>query len=79
MAEETLTRSAALSKASSTAFNRLKEAHLDEWNGYMAAAAHELGERWTPRLTPEQRAEQELARLLADNPSLRAKIEQGAV
>lgn len=68
------TRQANLNKASGKASARLKANHLDEWNTLMALEAKALGEDWAPRLSPEQKAEQDLRELLESNPSLRDKL-----
>jgi hypothetical protein len=61
-------------KAYSAATRRLREAHKDEFNGFMREEAKRLGVDWAPRLTPEQKAEQEFDRLLEEHPHLRAKV-----
>jgi hypothetical protein len=69
-----LSRTQALNAANGAALKRLKEAHTDEFNGYMAEEAKARGQEWSPRLTPEQRAEQELQDLLAKFPDLANKV-----
>jgi hypothetical protein len=68
-------RGAILNKASGIASARLKDAHIDEWNGYMAEEAKALGEQWSPRLSAEQRAEVELKALLDAHPNLKDRLD----
>lgn len=68
-------RGSVLNKASGAASARLKDAHLDEWNGYMVEEAKALGEFWAPRLSPEQRAEVELKALLNAHPALKDRLD----
>lgn len=74
-----LTRGAALNKASAAASATIKERYIDEWNVEMEKEAKALGQDWKPRLTPEQRAEADLAKILAEHPDLAAKVAAGQV
>lgn len=79
MTEETTaaqTRQQALNAASGAASKRLKEAHLQEWNTYMAEEAARRNQRWTPKPSAEEKARQELQRLLAEHPGLALEIEK---
>lgn len=64
------TRQQALNAASSAAFRRLKDNHLDEYNTYYAEEAAKRGQKWEPKLNKHQKAEREFRRLLAENPEL---------
>lgn len=68
---ERTARDSALRKAYSQAARLLRENHQDEFNTLYQAAAKELGVDWSPRLTPEQKAKEEMERLLAEFPHLR--------
>lgn len=63
-----------LRKAYGTATQRLRENHRDEFNEAYSKAAKELGVEWTPRLTDEEKAEQQFNELLAAYPNLAEKI-----
>lgn len=65
-----------LSAAYGAASNRLRQAHQDEFNGYYAEEAKKVGVVWKPRLSPSERAEQQLKELLAQHPELRSKIDE---
>lgn len=65
-----MARNAALNKAAGIANGKLKKAHISEWNGYMAEAAAELGEKWAPRLSKEEREIAKAKELLARYPEL---------
>ena len=64
-------------KRLSTAYNRasqaLREAHRDEFNQLYSEHAASLGVSWTPRLKPEERAEQELLTIFDEFPELRRR------
>jgi hypothetical protein len=74
MADTKPTRSQNLSAAYGAASNRLKEAHLDEWNGYMREETVKRGEKWSPKPTAEEKAEAELQALLKAHPHLAEKV-----
>lgn len=63
-----------LTKAYNAANGRLRDAHVEEFNGYYQEEAAKLGEKWEPKLTPAQKAAKELERLLAEHPHLREKL-----
>ncbi len=67
-------RQAALNAAYAEASNTLRSNHQDEFNALYKAAAAARGETWNPRLTKKQKAEQELARLLAEFPDLKDNL-----
>lgn len=69
-------RGTALRKAYGTANTRLREAHREEFDNLYAEAAAELGVEYTPRLTAEQKAEQEFSALLREYPHLASKVGQ---
>lgn len=62
-----------LSKAYNTASQTLREAHRDEFNRLYSEAAAEQGVQWSPRLRPEEKAEQDLLALFDAFPELRQK------
>ena len=58
------------------ATQRLREAHTDEFKKLRQAAAQELGIEWTPRLTPEERAERDFDKLLGEFPHLASRVQR---
>lgn len=72
--DQPATRDQLLSRAYSASQRDLREAHPEEFNKYMEKHTAALGIDWKPKLTEEQRAEQEFQRLLEANPWLRAKF-----
>jgi hypothetical protein len=66
-----------LTKAYGTATNQLRDAHRDEFNQLYAKAAEELGEKWEPKLTEEQKAAQQMREILAKFPNLKGVTEAG--
>lgn len=74
MATTNKERQANLNKASGLAFKRLKEDHLDEWNGYMSEETKKLKEPWEPKPDEETKALRELEALLKDHPELADKV-----
>lgn len=79
MAEE-INRQSALAKAQRNADKALREAYSDEWNGLMQKAAAAEGIKdWAPRKTAEQKAEEDLQRLLSEFPHLADKIKTDGV
>lgn len=76
MAEE-IKRQSALAKAQRNADKALREAHREEWNGLMKEAAKAEGIDWTPRKSAEEKAEENLKRLLDENPALAEKVRSG--
>lgn len=71
------TRQQALNAASGAASKRLKEEHQAEWNKYMSEEATARGQEWKPKMTKEQKAEEDFKRLLAQNPHLADLIPKG--
>jgi hypothetical protein len=69
-------RSARLKKAYSSATARLREEKREEFDGLYAEEAQKLGVTYTPRPNAEQKAEQELNRLLEEFPHLRDRLTQ---
>jgi hypothetical protein len=65
-----------LQKAYTAATQELREAHRDEFNDLYSKHAADQGVEWKPRLTPEQKAEQEFERLLQDFPHLMDRFPQ---
>jgi hypothetical protein len=59
-----------MSRAYSASQRRLREAHSDEFNGYMTEETDRLGLSWKPRQSPEQKALSEVLSLLDANPGL---------
>lgn len=57
-----------LNAASGAASKRLKEAHADEWNGYMKEEANKRGEQWKPKQSAKEKAKADFEKLLAENP-----------
>jgi len=66
---------AALKAAYTEATRRLREQHKKEFDSLRTQVMTELGfPDWTPPLTAEEKAEQQMAELLAAHPSLIDKI-----
>lgn len=63
------------SKAYSEATTKLREAHRDEFNGYVQEAMAKRGITWTPRLTDEQKAMLTIRELLEQYPALREELD----
>lgn len=59
-----------LNKAYGAATAKLRDAHRDEFNRLYQAEAAELGVEWKPKLTPEQKAKNDLDAILAEYPHL---------
>lgn len=68
--DENLTKDQLVTKSYGIALQRLKDAHIDEYNRLRIAAAQELGVEWKPQPTKEEKAEAEIRRLVAENPGL---------
>ena len=64
----------ALSQARSKAMTRLREKYRTEHNDIIRELMAEAGHEWKPRPTKEEKAEAELRKLLAENPSLKEKV-----
>ena len=67
-------KKAALRKAYGTATQHLRDNHRDEFNKLYSAEAAALGVEWSPRQTPEEKAEQAFDTLLRDYPFLRDRL-----
>lgn len=70
MAEEKTTNPK--SEARSAAARRLRDAHAEEYNGYLGEEMAARGIEWTPRLTDEQKAAKQVSDLLTQYPGLAA-------
>jgi hypothetical protein len=74
MAKEA-TRQSTLAKAQRNADKALRQAHADEWNEHMRAAAAAEGiSDWTPPVSAEQKAKAKIEALLAEHPGLADQI-----
>jgi hypothetical protein len=60
--------------AYNTADKRLRDAHRDELNGYIAEEFQRRNLTWKKRLTEAERAEKTLSDLLAAHPELKEKF-----
>lgn len=69
-------RSEALKKAYRSATSLLREEKRDRFEELYVQEAKALGVEYTPRQTPEQKAEAELEALLTQFPHLRDKVAQ---
>lgn len=69
-AETEQTEAQKKAKAYGAATARLKDAHRPEWLGLVAEEMSSLGIEWSPRPTPEERAAQQMAALIAEFPGL---------
>lgn len=67
-------RDTKIRKAYASATKRLREAHLPEFRTLQQEEAKALGVDWTPKPTKEEKAEAQLAELLAANPNLKQRI-----
>lgn len=67
-------RNTTLRKAYGAASQDLREAHREEFDGYYAKRAAELGVEWHPKPNAEQKAEDALRRLLADHPDVAQRV-----
>ena len=63
-----------LRQAYGAATQELREKHREEFNELYSAKASELGVEWSPRKTPEQKAEQAFDTLLRDYPHLAERV-----
>lgn len=64
----------AMSAARSAAAATLRESHLEEYNALLTGEAKARGITWTPRPTKEQRATEEMERLLKEFPHLAEQV-----
>jgi hypothetical protein len=76
---EAKTESALRREAVAAAEKRLREAHRDEFDGYVQQEATSRGVTYKRRLTDEEKAEQQLNDLLAAHPTLAQKFAAPAV
>lgn len=67
---ETSERDALLRKAYTQATQDLREAYPEEFATFRGQRSKELGVDWSPRLSPSEKARQDLDRLIADHPEL---------
>lgn len=67
-------RDSLLRKAYTNAMTRLREAHKDEFLGYQTEEAKKLGLDWSPRKSKADRARDQIAKLLDENPVLREEL-----
>lgn len=65
-----------LSKAYNVASQTLREEYRDRFNTLYSEAAAQQGVEWSPRLKPEERAEQTVLSLLDEFPELRERLTQ---
>jgi len=75
--QEEQDRDATIRKAYSAAAKELRERHRDEFNALQQKHAKEMGVEWSPRLTPEDRAAQQMESLFAEFPGLRERMLSG--
>lgn len=73
-APEAKTESALRREAVAAAEKRLREAHREEFDGFVQQEAANRGVTYQRRLTDEEKAEQKLNELLAAHPGLAAKV-----
>lgn len=67
-------RDTKIRKAYANAIKRLRDTHLEEFRALQAEEAAALGVDWTPKPTKEEKAEAQLAELLAANPTLKERL-----
>lgn len=67
-------RTKALNSAYAKATKQLRDENLDRFRELYVIAAKELGYDYTPKPTAEEKAEAELAALLAANPNLKSRL-----
>jgi hypothetical protein len=63
-----------LSQAYNVASQTLREENRDRFNELYASEAASRGVEWTPRLSPEEKAAQQMEQLLLEFPSLRDRF-----
>lgn len=76
-----VSRDEAIRRSYTEATNLLREEYKDRFNELRAERAAALGHQWSPPLTGEAKAEDDLRKLIEAHPHLRDKIlgEQAAV
>lgn len=67
-------RQAKLAEAYTEATRQLREAHLEEFNSLRKTAAKARGIDWEPALTPAQKAEEQVRKLLSEHPDVAKKL-----
>ena len=78
-AESTPSRDDLLRASYQTATKRLREEFASRFNEIRVEEAKALGIEWTPPKSAEQKAEEEMARLVEKFPHLADKIREGVV
>lgn len=78
MAEGDSKKDKAMSAARSAAAAALRAKHQDEYNELLVAEAKDRGIDWSPRPTAEQRAAEEMERLLQQFPELAERVNANA-
>lgn len=73
--EQKTERANKLRKAYSNATTRLRESYRAEFDSLYVQEAQQLGVNYTPKPSPEQKAEQELRALLEAHPGLRDRMD----
>lgn len=68
----------AMSAARSAAAATLRQNHHEEYNDLLVREAKARGIEWSPRPTKEERAAQEMYRLLRDYPELAERVNANA-
>lgn len=63
-----------LRAAYALATKRLRDAHKAEFLKHQADAAKELGVDWKPRKSKEERAREQVTKLLADHPAIKQEL-----
>ena len=76
--EKSLTEKEVIARARAMAARDLRGKYRSEHDGLVKKHAKSMGVDWSPRPTKEERAQAELERLLAENPSLAAKYQKVA-
>lgn len=72
--KQVATDKSAANRITTKAFRALREKYPDDWEAMKEAAAAELGVEYKRRKTKEEKAHEELAKLLSENPGLRAEL-----
>lgn len=67
-------RDSLVRKAYTNANSILRDRHKDEFLELHQAEAKKLGLDWTPRKTKEQKAREQMGKLLNENPTLREEL-----
>lgn len=72
--EERAARDKAFNAARGAADKTLRDAHVDEWNGYYQTELRERGYTWEPKPNPEAAALDQITELLRTYPELAEKL-----